>query len=304
MFLKKGVTMKKYILIILTFSFCYMQNDINGYAIFDYSNASGDDGFSLNRAYISYSKDISDELYFKIRLDTKKPTGSRSVFVKNAYVDWKCENGDKLSMGLIGTNSYGVQEKNWGYRFIEKSVLDKYGMTNTADLGVGYSRNFGKIKSNIQLLNGEGFNDQDYDHKQALYTSILYGESNIVENDGINCGVVLNHSPQANGIDNNLIGFFGGWASNDIRLGIEYNTYETDITEEAIAIYANYDLSDEWDVFLRYDSNDLDIDDEVDAVDLTILGGVWNPTKGLYISPNVYLYDDANTYRLTCMFKY
>ena len=58
MFLKKGVTMKKYILIILTFSFCYMQNDINGYAIFDYSNASGDDGFSLNRAYISYSKDI------------------------------------------------------------------------------------------------------------------------------------------------------------------------------------------------------------------------------------------------------
>ena len=46
--------MRKYILIILTFSFCYMQNNIDGYAIFDYSNASGNDGFALNRAYINY----------------------------------------------------------------------------------------------------------------------------------------------------------------------------------------------------------------------------------------------------------
>ena len=46
------------------------------------------------------------------------------------------------------------------------------------------------------------------------------------------------------------------------------------------------------------------IRDPDDAEDLTILGGVWNPTKGLYISPNIYVFDDYNTYRLTCMFKY
>ena len=29
----------------------------------------------------------------------------------------------KISLGLIGMNTFGVQEKNWGYRFIEKSPL-------------------------------------------------------------------------------------------------------------------------------------------------------------------------------------
>ena len=72
--------------------------------------------------------------------------------MKNAYVDWKCENGDKLSMGLIGTNSYGVQEKTWGYRFVEKSVLDKYKMTNTADFGIGYSHKIGNYSLSAQLL--------------------------------------------------------------------------------------------------------------------------------------------------------
>ena len=297
--------MKKYILIILTCSFCYMQNGIDGYAIFDYSNASGNDGFALNRAYINYSTDISEELFFKIRLDASRPLNNRLyVFVKNAYVDWKCDNGDKLSMGLIGTNSYGVQEKNWGYRFIEKSVVDKYGMTNTADLGISYSKSFGKVKSSVQLLNGEGFGYAEENFNQAIYMSVLYGESRLDKNDGMNFGLVLNHSPQNDDIDNDLVGFFGGWSSNGLRLGLEYNTYETNITEEATAMYLNYDIGDDWDVFLRHDINNLDVDDDVDAVDLTIVGGVWNPTKGLYLSPNVYLEDDANTYRLTCMFKY
>ena len=36
----------------------------------------------------------------------------------------------------------------------------------------------------------------------------------------------------------------------------------------------------------------------------TLIGGVWNPTKGLYIAPNVAVNDDSEDYRLTFMFKY
>ena len=207
---------------------------------------------------------------------------------------------------MIGTNSYGVQEKNWGYRFIEKSVVDKYGMTNTADFGIGYSKTFGNVKTSMQLLNGEGYKYGDSDGKQSLYLSVLYGESRLDKNDGMNLGLVINNNPQSDGTDSNLVGLFGGWASNGLRLGLEYNQFEveaTDITEEATSIYANYDLNEDWDVFVRHDLNDLNVDDDVDAADLTIVGGVWNVTKGLMVAPNVYL-DDTNTYRLTCMFKY
>ena len=65
--------MRKSMIVILVFSFCYMQSDISGYAIFDYSNTSGNDGFDLKRAYLSYSTDVSEELFFKIRLDANKP---------------------------------------------------------------------------------------------------------------------------------------------------------------------------------------------------------------------------------------
>ena len=299
--------MIKHLIVVALFSFCYMQGNLGGYAIFDYSNASGNDGFDLKRAYLSYSSDVSEELFFKMRFDVGRHADDRlTTFLKNAYVDYKCDNGDKLSIGLIGTNSYGVQEKNWGYRFIEKSVVDKYGMTNTADFGIGYSKTFGNVKTSMQLLNGEGYKYGDSDGKQSLYLSILYGESRLDKNDGMNLGLVINNNPQADGTDSNLVGFFGGLASNGLRLGLEHNQFEvesSDLTEEATSFYLNYDLNEDWDVFVRHDLNDLNVDDDVDAADLTIVGGVWNVTKGLMVAPNVYL-DDANTYRLTFMFKY
>ena len=304
--------MIKHLIVVALFSFCYMQGNLGGYAIFDYSNASGNDGFDLKRAYLSYSSDVSEELFFKMRFDVGRHADDRlTTFLKSAYIDYKCENGDKLSLGLIGTNSYGVQEKNWGYRFIEKSVVDKYGMTNTADFGIGYSKTFGNVKTSMQLLNGEGFKSGDSDGKQSLYLSVLYGESRLDKNDGMNLGLVINNNPQADGTDSNLVGFFGGWASNGLRLGLEHNQFEVDPIdldgnseiEEATSFYVNYDINEDWDVFVRHDLNDLNVDDDVDAADLTIVGGVWNVTKGLMVAPNVYL-DDANTYRLTFMFKY
>tara|TARA_B100000902_G_scaffold29708_1_gene35690 strand:+ start:335 stop:1261 length:927 start_codon:yes stop_codon:yes gene_type:complete len=307
-----GEKMIKHLIVVALFSFCYMQGNLGGYAIFDYSNASGNDGFDLKRAYLSYSSDVSEELFFKMRFDVGRHADDRlTTFLKNAYVDYKCDNGDKLSIGLIGTNSYGVQEKNWGYRFIEKSVVDKYGMTNTADFGIGYSKTFGNVKTSMQLLNGEGYKYGDSDGKQSLYLSVLYGDSRLDKNDGMNLGLVINNNPQADGTDSNLVGFFGGWASNGLRLGLEHNQFEVDSidpdgnsqTEEATSFYVNYDLNEDWDVFVRHDLNDLNVDDDVDAADLTIVGGVWNVTKGLMVAPNVYL-DDANTYRLTFMFKY
>jgi len=298
--------MIKNLLPILFFSVCFMQGGISGYAIFDYSNTSGDDGFDLQRAYLNYSSDVSEDLFFKISFDVGRHADDRlTTYLKNAYVDFKCDNGDKFSIGLIGTNSFGIQEKNWGYRFIEKSVVDKYGMTKTADFGIGYSKSFGKVKTSIQLLNGEGFKSDDKDGKQSLYLSVLYGESRLDKNDGMNFGFVMNNNPQADGTVNSLAGFFGGWASNGLRLGLEYNQFEldiSDITEEATSFYINYDGED-LDLFVRHDINDLNVDDDVDADDLTIVGAVWNITKGLYVSPNISL-DDINTYSLTCMFKY
>ena len=110
----------KLIILITLFSFM-IAAEIKGYSIFNYDN----NAFSVDRAYFQYTDDISDELFFKLRYDVGRDSDEEgdtklSSYLKNAYVDWKIDDLGKLSMGLLSTNSYSVQEKTWGYRFISK----------------------------------------------------------------------------------------------------------------------------------------------------------------------------------------
>ena len=124
---------------------------IGGVTYFDYTNSEEKSAFNFNRQYFSYTGDDAENINYKIIFDVgrinkivdtegKATEDTRLVaFLKKAQIDYKTSYG-KVSMGLIGTNTYGVQEKNWGYRFIEKSAIDKYGFSSTVDLGIGISK--------------------------------------------------------------------------------------------------------------------------------------------------------------------
>jgi len=291
---------------IITFLSFIIAGDIGGYTIFEYN----DDAFEINRVYFQYTDDLSDDLFLKIRYDVARDgvdaDGKFIAYLKNAYVDWSCKNGGLLSLGLIGTNSYGTQENTWGYRFIEKSPLDKDQFTNTADLGIGYSHSFGNLNINVQILNGEGFKSKQSDTHMATYLRFLYGEGNLNKNDGYNAGLVITsfEGDSADDSDDvNLVGLFGGWASNNLRLGLEYNQYETTDTKTLMSLYANYSISETLDVFVRNDMMEIDGIGDSDVI-TSWIGMACNPSKGLYISPNIMIEDGTKDYRLTFMFKY
>ena len=109
------------VVILASFSFA---GDFGGYTIFEYNNTA----FEINRVYFQYTDNLSDDLFLKIRYDVERESlnkdGKLETYLKNVYVDWKIKDLGKVSLGLIGTNSYDIQEENWGYRFIEKSPLD------------------------------------------------------------------------------------------------------------------------------------------------------------------------------------
>ncbi len=293
---------KKSITSIIIFLSLIIAGDIGGYTIFKYD----DNAFEIDRVYFQYTDDISDDLFLKIRYDVGREgvnaDGRFAAYLKNAYVDWSCKNGGLLSLGLIGTNSYGTQENTWGYRFIEKSPLDANKFTNTADLGIGYSHSIGNLNINAQILNGEGYKSEQSDDYMATYLRLLYGEGNLNKNDGYNIGLVMT-SLEGDAGDINLVSLFGGWASNNLRLGLEYNQYETVNTETLMSLYGNYSISETLDMFVRNDI--MEIEGVADSdVTTSWIGVVCNPSKGLYISPNVVIQDNENNYRLTFMFKY
>ena len=304
--------MKYKLLILIGISSILSASEIKGYSIFNYDN----NAFSIDRAYFQYTDDISDELFFKLRYDVGRDSDENgdtklSTYLKNAYVDWKVDNIGKLSFGLLSTISYSIQEKTWGYRFISKSSLDEAGFITTADFGVGFSKKYGEFDLNVQLLNGEGYKKQDSDEKIKTYIRLMKGESNLSKNDGINYGIILTSYEGVDGDDDNesLFGVFTGWSKDKLRLGFEYYTFESWHTNTSMletelltSINANYTINENFDIFMRHYMTAIDV--WTNSTAETLIGGVWNPTKGLYIAPNVEVNDDLEDYRLTFMFKY
>ena len=143
----------------------------------------------------------------------------------------------------------------------------------------------------------------------------MYGESKLNKNDGYNVGIVMTSFDGESDTDTDdysLTGLFGGWSSNGLRLGLEYNSYESWydaagelLTDKLTSFYLNYKMSDALNVFARHDML-ANHDDALNSINetISILGAVWNLTNGLYVSPNVTIEDDSNDYRLTFMFKY
>ena len=288
---------------------------IGGITYFDYSKTEDESAFNFNRQYFSYAVDMSDDIKFKFISDVGRSwsgTESRlNIFLKKAQIDYKTSFG-KVSMGLIGTNTYGVQEKNWGYRFIEQSAIDKNKFSSTADIGVGFSRSLiDNLNMSLQVVNGEGFKQPQLDKYHKISLNATYGERKINKNDGYNAGVV--YSTEATDSDpTNMISAFGGFAGMGLRLGGEYDMLTKGDTESSIiSVSANYSFMDNKDIFLRYDMYDGDTSVDKDGSSYIITGILLSCGNGLSVAPNMriksYEYDSKESvteYKVNFQFKF
>ena len=122
MFLKKWN-----IILLIAFSSLVAQ-DINGKVFFAYSNSDDSskiDGFDLKRVYLTFAKSISDELSITIQTDVDASSSPQNIYLKNAKADWNIANG-KVVIGLQGMNMFKIQEMNWGKRYLDKTVMDRF----------------------------------------------------------------------------------------------------------------------------------------------------------------------------------
>ena len=302
------------LLTIFTFVFAY-NGSITGVTYFDYTRENDASAFNFNRQYFNYAIEISNDMKFKVVFDVGRTANGTVescklgvceenledtrllVFLKKAQLDYKC-NWGKTSWGLIGTNTYDVQEKNWGYRFIEKSALDKNKFVSTADLGVGFSKNFmSNLNVGIQYLNGEGYKSPEINFIQKLNLNINYGEMNLLNNNGGNLGFVYStelteESPLT------MLSLYGGVALRKIRIGAELDISDE---KELTSVYLNYIVNQKSSIFSRYD-----ILDENNVKDRYIISGfVYNCGNGFLVSPNIRKSNgDDLLYKLNFQFKF
>ncbi|HTL82799.1 MAG TPA: hypothetical protein VL651_13895 [Bacteroidia bacterium] len=170
-----------------------------------YSNMQENmNAFEMRRVYLGYDYAISERFSSELLLAYEGNTlsdNTRTIYVKSANVRWKnIYKGADLIFGLQQTPAFPMSsEKWWGYRSIEKTILDMRKGASSADLGIGLQAKvndnlgydlliangsgtklegdvFKKIYGDVwmKLLNQKLMIDLYADHEQTMVTPVLH----------------------------------------------------------------------------------------------------------------------------------
>jgi len=281
---------------------------------FNYEDADKNE-FGIKRAYFTYSNKLNKRISYKFQMDVGPGSVSAySVYVKNAKVDWKTSYG-KITLGIQGMNLFAVQEKTWGYRFIEKSAMDRNKYASSADMGFGWSHKVGVVNTSVIISNGGGYKKAETDGHKKISANLYLGQAQLSQK--FNAGLIYSHE----GIDDEadatatsvVFGGFGGLAVKSLRIGIEYNIHTVEAATETMSTlfsgYSRIDLTNKLAGYIRYDYFDPDLDQKLDAESYFITGLNLEAEKGLSIAPNirVIIPEEADThiaYYLNFQFKF
>ena len=324
--------MKKILFVFLALSIILPQGKISGIGFYNYShNVSIPDerSFSFDRIYLTYKNNISDDISFKFQTDVGRLVlveeddngsiilGNKSnlfTYIKKAQLDWKLSFG-KIILGMQGMNIFNVTEKNWGFRFIEKSPMDKHNFSSSADMGVGFSSKFKSLNYSILFTNGSGYKKEENDFFKKTSIQLVYGQKNLSKNDGFNLGFSFSTERYSLDIENPLsvdhgtdvISYFIGFSRNRFKIGGEFDTYlgssvggdHNNDNRQILAFYSSYKIMDNLEGLVYVDMYDpIGLSHTLFGVfpntktgknsETYIIAGLsYYPTKGLIISPNI-----------------
>ncbi|MEO5906096.1 MAG: hypothetical protein ABIQ11_05185 [Saprospiraceae bacterium] len=142
--------------------------------------------FGLRRAYLGYDYQWSPQFSASVLLEgndlLQAPRGDRTVTIKSLHVRWKNIYPDAdLLVGQMPTLAFSfMSEKIWGYRSVEKTIMDQRGVRSSSDMGValmGKVDSLGSFGYNIMIGNGSGTRPEELTQtgKHKIYSGEIYG---------------------------------------------------------------------------------------------------------------------------------
>jgi hypothetical protein len=300
---------------------------ISGYMFGDYYYvAAADDAaklpekqnaFQLRRVYFNYDKEIDEGVSTRFRLEANDAgfgNGSKMVpFVKHAYIKWgKAVGGADVYLGLSGTPTWELSEKVWGYRSIEKTVLDLNKIGSSADLGVAIKGKAGKLAYTTMLGNGPGQKPED-DNGKKIYGSLSFAASEALTIEGY---ADFNMLPGDQ--DEMTLKVFAAYQGDGVSAGVEAFSRINkaagvaaqagdDVTVSGVSVFATLPLSENLKSFGRLDAVS---NDDKDSTDMLLIAGLdHSPSKNVHLMPNIYVQlpdgpDPTIQARLTFYYKF
>lgn len=274
--------------------------------------------FQFRRIYFTFDDDISTSFTTRFRLEMDQVSLASnlkiSVFVKDAYLKWKnvFANSD-LTFGIQPTPAYDVSENFWGYRSLDKTIMDLRGIVPSRDFAVSLRGKFdtpGKYNYWIMVGNNSG-NSPEIDKYKRFYFHFQYKPSDaftVTAYEDIKQNpFILDPNNGANHLGNGMYttAFFASYAKADcFRAGFEtffqHTANGNKIGSAApfvlrprngvgYSLWAWYNFNPKIGVVGRYDHFDPNKDDSFkgDSRNYFIGGLTLKPHKNVSIMPNI-----------------
>jgi len=157
-------------------------NSINGVVFADYYYnwknsvpAEVDrNAFQIRRYYFTYENNLTPNVKIRFRLDSehdKYGSATKLVpFIKHAFLEWReLIPKHALYLGIAETNAFKNSEELWGYRSVEKTIMDMNKLSSSADMGIGLKGDFnGFIHHWLTVMNGTGYSTPEGDRYKKI----------------------------------------------------------------------------------------------------------------------------------------
>jgi len=187
--------------------------------------------FQLRRLYFGYNYDISPAFTTEFVLAyedgggasaTLDGGGERSFYLKYANIRWKnvFANTD-IIFGAQATPAFAASsEKIWGYRAIEKTLLDKNKIASASDVGIALQGWFDEKNFGYDILYGNGSAQKLEADKFKKISGDLWGKF-MEKKITLQLYGDLNRASDAPAKDISTLKLFLGYQSKPLTIGVE-----------------------------------------------------------------------------------
>ena len=254
--------------------------------------------FRFRRVQLTADQDLDSVFAVRLQLESDDneltSKGKTAVFLKQAWLRWSHVGaaGD-LVMGQSTSPTWALAESYWGYRSLEKTVLDLEGLGFATDLGVSLQRPPGPGRAlgwHAMLSNGNGQKPENNASKK-LALSLPYRFGNFVL-EGMG-----DFEGETGPRDKWTAKLFGGWQRGSDAAGVELfrrvnanaGAGGADVVPAGVSVFAHKRLDERWRAVARVDGFDPDAEQKhagyrelfwLAALDAT-------PHPNVHLMPNV-----------------
>jgi len=309
--MKMKRTLVSIFLILLIFTFTFFKNlsgQISGYVISYYHHDFTNDGpklknqyngITLKRIYFHYKYTLSEKFDTQITFEANEknlsPTKNYDIYLKYFWIRWKniVPHGD-LIFGLSQTPVWTVEENDWGYWSVEKTMFDIHNLGPPSDIGIamkGTFDNAGIFGYHLMIGHGNGYKPETDDFKKYYSSFTFKPTKNLLfeletdyEKKSSNTAAKTVKGFLSIRSESGLIGF---------ETGRRYDEHLGEKVRQGFSLFGYRKLHHEFNILLRFDSFNPDRDISLAKERLFILGLDCHPHKDLKIIPNIWI----NTYK-------